>query len=443
MGAAAVPAPTTVRRDPVPAAPRPARPAGTRALWAMFLGYPLWWCLGLGAVSWFLLAVPLAWALFRAERIRVPRGFGVWLLFLAWVLLSATRLAGAGEAIGFTWRLITYLSATVVFLFAYNASPSALPGRRVATALGAVWVAVAMGGWLGVLAPSGSLPSLTEAFLPGSIASDPFVHELVSPSFAQVQDFLGYDLGRPKAPFAYTNDWGSNFGLLFPVFVLGWWGSRNLARRRLAPVLLLASLVPALYSLNRGMWLSLGVGLVYVAIGFASRGRAAGVRLLVTVAVVLGGALLVVAPLRSVVEDRLDTPHSNEGRELLYGQALDLVGRAPLVGHGAPQEVEGGKLLPDVGTQGQLWLVLVSQGAVGTAFFLLALGGAAWRTRRGPTVSFWCHVVLVVALVQLPFYDMMPVSLHVIALCAAIALRRVDEPGDDRPAGADVVPVPA
>jgi hypothetical protein len=269
---------------------------------------------------------------------------------------------------------------------------------------------------------------VTEQLLPGSVASDPFVHELVRPSFAQVQDFLGYDLGRPKAPFAYTNDWGSNFGLLFPVFILGWWGSRNRLRRRLAPLFLLASLVPALYSLNRGMWLSLGVGLVYVALGFAYRGRAAGVRLLVTVAVVLGAALLLVAPLRSVVEDRLDTPHSNEGRELLYGQAVDLVSRAPLIGHGAPQDVGGNKLLPDVGTQGQLWLVLVSQGALGGAFFVVAIAGAAWRTRRGPTVPFWCHVTLVVALVQLPFYDMLPVSLHVIALCAAVALRRVDEP---------------
>ena len=78
--------------------------------------------------------------------------------------------------------------------------------------------------------------------------------------------------------------------------------------------------------------------------------------------------------------------------------------------------------------KGQLWLVLVSQGLVGAIFFVTAIGGAAWRTRRGPTVPFWCHVTLVVALVQLPFYDMLPVSLHVIALCAAVALRRVDEP---------------
>jgi polysaccharide biosynthesis protein PslJ len=425
---AVLPAPPAERPTVTIPTRRPRRAPGTRALLAMFMGYPLWWCLGLGAFSWVLFSLPLAWVLWRSEKIRVPRGFGVWMLFLATVLLSATQLNGAGESIGFAWRLATYLSATVVFLFAYNSSPADLPGRRVATALGALWVAVALGGWLGILAPSGSLPSLTGQFLPASVAADPFVMELTRPSFAQVQDFLGYDLGRPKAPFAYTNDWGSNFGLLFPVFVLGWWGSRNRLRHRLAPLLLLLSLVPALYSLNRGMWLSLGVGLVYVAFGFASRGRSAGVKLLVTVATVLGAALLVVSPLRAVVEDRLDTPHSNEGRELLYGQALDLVGENPLIGHGAPQDVGGGKLLPDVGTQGQLWLVLVSQGAVGAALFVIALAGAAWRTRRGPTVPFWCHVVLVVGLVQLPFYDMLPVSLHVIALCAAIAMRRVDEP---------------
>ena len=101
MSAATLPAPAFGRRTPVAAAPVRG-PAGITALWAMFVGYPLWWCLGLGAMSWFVFAIPMAWALFRAERIRVPRGFGVWLLFLAWVLALSpykSSLPNASKAV--------------------------------------------------------------------------------------------------------------------------------------------------------------------------------------------------------------------------------------------------------------------------------------------------------------------------------------------------------
>ena len=59
---------------------------------ALFGGFPIWWALGLSAVICILFAVPmLVWLLARG-RVRVPKGFGLWLAFLFWMLLSATQL---------------------------------------------------------------------------------------------------------------------------------------------------------------------------------------------------------------------------------------------------------------------------------------------------------------------------------------------------------------
>ena len=70
------------------------------------------------------------------------------------------------------------------------------------------------------------------------------------PLFAQVQDFLGYPLGRPTAPFLYTNDWGGVYALTIPFFILGWLQSRKASRRSAALLILGISLVPAFLSLN-------------------------------------------------------------------------------------------------------------------------------------------------------------------------------------------------
>ena len=94
--AAAVPGP---RRQPDddrprgPAGPPPCRqrraPRLLKPGWplaVLYLGFPLWWALGLAQLIFFAMAAAMAVILRRQGPLRVPHGFGLWLLFLVWML---------------------------------------------------------------------------------------------------------------------------------------------------------------------------------------------------------------------------------------------------------------------------------------------------------------------------------------------------------------------
>lgn len=396
---------------------------------ALLVGFPVWWALGVGQFVWPVLAVPMAARLVVDGRLRVPRVFEAWLLFVVWVVVSFAGLEPGGFPFAYLWRLASYLGMTVVFVYVFASPRRLLPSHRVVALLTAFWAIVVAGGWLGVLVPNGQFTSVVERMLPG-LSANAFFHDLVHPRFAQVQDFLGYPVGRPAAPFVFTNDWGSNVGLLTPFAIVTVLRARSRRRRRVVGVLLAASVVPMLVSLNRGLWLSLGAGLLFAGARFAMRGNPRVLRVVLAFVALLV-VLLTVTPLRGVVDDRLRTPHSNAGREALYSRSLDLARESPIIGHGGPRAVSGPRILPAIGTQGHLWLVLVAQGFVGTAFFLWFLLGATWRLRRGSALAAWCQVVLVIAVIQLPFYDMVPVSLTVVVIAAALGLRELVR--DDAP----------
>ncbi len=78
------------------------------AVWplvAAFVGYPLWWALGLAPFVWVVAAIPMAARLLTSrDQVRLPSGFGLWLLYLAWVLVSASQIDTAGRFIGFGFR---------------------------------------------------------------------------------------------------------------------------------------------------------------------------------------------------------------------------------------------------------------------------------------------------------------------------------------------------
>lgn len=397
---------------------------------ATFVWFPVWWVLGLHSFVWQLMAVPLVWRMVSERRsLRAPRGFGIWLAFLAWNAVSVITLQRPSQLIGFGYRYSLYLSATVMFLFVYNAPRDLLPIRRVYGMLMAFWITVVVGGWLGVILPHGGFSSLFEIVLPQVAAADPFVRELVHPQFAQVQQFLGYPLGRPQAPFVYTNHWGSAFALLTPIALLGW---SPAGRRQLALQLgLTAALVPAIVSLNRGMFLSLAVALIYASARSGRVGATARRALLGVVVLLI--ALLAVTPLGKLAEERQDNQHSNSGRSTLYEQAVEMTMREPLLGYGAPQEVEGDLLLPPVGTQGQVWLVMVSHGFVGLALYLGFLV-SLWRsTRHLPAASAVAHLVVMIVFVQMFVYDLVSAPHHIVLVMIAVALRDHHRPHDAVP----------
>jgi hypothetical protein len=386
---------------------------------ALFIAFPLWWVLGLGNLIWPILAVPMALGLIVRGRVRAPRGFGVWLAFLLWMLVSALAINDL-RIVGWAYRAALYLAATVLFLYVYNAPRRSLPVRTIAVAMAAYWVVVVLGGYLGVLVPDGGFGTPVERLLPDSLAV-PYVRELVHPTFAQVR---GTEQGYPprtQAPFTYTNEWAANFAMLVPFVFIALAQLRRGWFRLLLLLLLPLSLVPAFLSLNRGLLPSLALGLSYAAVRSTLHGR---VRLLAGIVLVAGVVLAVTPALPKRAEQSGD--ESNQTRLTLYAETVRRTMDSPLIGFGAPRPSED-PTNPSAGTQGHLWMVLFSQGLPGLVFFMGWYLWALWRSRTTPsTTRLWTHVTLLTGTVLLPVYDMLPSGLAVFMVAAAVSLREAD-----------------
>ena len=238
-----------------------------------------------------------------------------------------------------------------MLIYVFNASRDVLPATKIIGILALFWTYVVIGGWLGLLLPQVEFTSPMEKMLPHSIVSNDFVKEMVHPGFAEIQDILGYPTPRPSAPFIYTNDWGGNFALLVPFVVLAWSSPIKKRFKMFLGGVAGLSVVPVLLSLNRGLWLSLGVGLFYAAVRLAMRGKE---RPLIGVVGLLSFVAIMVflSPLHSVVDDRLATPHSNNRRVSLYQEAALGAIESPIFGFGAPRPSKWNPNAPSVGTQG-------------------------------------------------------------------------------------------
>src|SRR5687768_6190098 len=68
----------------------------TWPLTALFLGVPIWWVAGLGDMVFPLFGAIMLVLLGRRGGVEVPRGFGLWLLFLLWMGFSAIQLDTVG-----------------------------------------------------------------------------------------------------------------------------------------------------------------------------------------------------------------------------------------------------------------------------------------------------------------------------------------------------------
>jgi O-antigen ligase len=408
-----------------PAAGGPARGSLLPRAWPvllLFALYPVWWLLGLGGFIWPILAIPMLLKVLRQGRIKVPPGFGIWLLFLAWMLASLLEINEGTRLMVALHRASLYASATVLFVYVYNLSTGS--SQRIVWVLALFWSAVVGIGLLAVFFPSLEFHSITERLLPKGLLTSGYVQDLTTVRLAQIHSFLGFPVGRPTGPFTYTNEWGSAMALLTPFAILAF-SLRLRPWRSAVPLLGLVGIVPLIVSLDRGAWLSLGLGMVYAMFRMAVRARLAGAaRILISLGVVL--FLVMVTPLGGLLQERIETPHSNKGRLEIYGQVIQSVRQSPLFGFGGPREAEG-PYLPQLGTQGAFWLVLYSHGIPGAVLFVGFLLIAFWRSRTArPLIQFWSHIVLFIGIVQLPYYGMLPAGIHILMAAAAVGLRSDD-----------------
>jgi hypothetical protein len=373
--------------------------------------YPLWWALGLGVLIFPIMAVPMVVLLVRrraaGRRIKLPPGFAWWAVFLLVVVVSVSALGvdppgtvaerATERLFAVVYRLAMYAALTVMLVYTGNLDDDELPRRRLVRLLGWLFVVTVAGGLLGMVAGRFAFTSPVEWLLPESIRDKGFVRSLVHPYAAQIMDIVGGAAPRPAAPWGYTNTWGNNFCLLVVWFVAAVWGSspRRGGIRLLAVACLLVSVLPVIYSLNRGLWIGLGVTVAYVAVRYALMGR-----IWIIGAVALAGAglavTLVVSPLGDVVGARLDNGKSNGVRSFLVERALDGVAASPVIGYGSTRDTLGGRNSITVGESagcercgnftvggnGQLWQLVYAHGLLGTAAYLGFFGFGLWRFRR-------------------------------------------------------------
>ncbi len=412
---------TTLDPDARTRAPRPPdRDLPAWPLHAAFALLPLWFVLGLHGFMWIVVAVPMAAALLQKPDVVVPRGLGWWLLFTAAVLVSALSLDSAGRTAGWALRFGYVVVATILGLYTLNGGRT-LSVWDAVRSLTWLWMATVVGGYLAFVVGTLSYRAPLYHLLPGVLLENELISTLVTPSFADVQNIIGFDVPRPKAPFNYTNTWGSMLALLTPFAFVAASDRRVGIRPRLVQVLLAASVVPAVLSLNRGLWLSLGIGVVYVAVRLGFLGNTTMLFRGIVIAGLLT-AVLIASPLGEVILTRLDTGHSNEDRAELIVGAIDGAAERPLFGWGAPRPNERG--LPSIGTHGQLWYLLFSHGLIGTAGYLgffATVGLRTWRQRTPQ--GLWIHAVLVIGAVQMLFYLAIPSQLMVLMVAAMVAIR--------------------
>jgi polysaccharide biosynthesis protein PslJ len=435
------------------ATPKPARRAparGSNSGWprlpvtwplvTLFVLFPLWWVLGLSAVIWTIVAAPMLVALIWRRRTKAPASMPLWILFSVWVLMCGLQLESGTKIITFTYRLTLYVCGGILFLYVYNLPRSRRFDVKVLRILTIFWMVVVVGGYAGLIFGTHSFTSAIEYVLPHHLRNQPFVAELVNPVFANVANFLGFPAPRPSAPFPYTNNWGGNIAVLTPVAFAALSATRAGLRRRVIIIFLVASLVPMVVSLNRGMFLSLGVGLVYVAIRLAGRGRLGALMALLGFLIVVTG-IVALTPLSHFVVSNLSSAHghSNTTRISVAQQSFEGANKSPFFGFGEPQAVTGQGGTPPIGSQGQLWMLLYSDGYIATALFIGFYLVVLWQTRRASgTIGLWLHAVPLIALAQITVYGWLPAELQVVMVVAALAYRRCWTP--DRPRSVSGVP---
>ncbi|MDC4233630.1 O-antigen ligase family protein [Actinomyces sp. B33] len=390
-----------------------------------FAGFLAAWALGIGDLIWPVAALLMVFSWAGATNLSLPPATALWGLFLLWATASLVMNDTAGRLIGALYRVVLYASAGVIYVHLHNARRR-IPIRVVTSAMTWFLLSVTAGGFLGMAFPSLVLRTPMSWVVPGALASNDLVHDMVFRRTAQWNPEAWNQVApRPSAPFLYANQWGNVYSLVLPLAVLNIVYARTLARRVATALVVLASFVPAAATQNRGMAIGLLVVLAWTGVQALRRGRAAPV--------IAGAAVLVLAALAWVVSPaseaffhRLEASPSTTDRYELYRLTIESVLQSPLLGWGSPRPA-GSAWLPSVGTQGQLWLLMQSHGFVGLglflAFFLVLAVRAARRTDACGAVA---GGVIAATLVETVYYGMTS-GLAVSMVAAALVARPEEE----------------
>lgn len=382
-------------------------------LWPLVVlsaGLPALFLAGLASFAWALPGAVFGAALLRRREVRLARGGGLLVALVVWIGLSGLQVSGTPALVLFGYRWSLFLSLAMTFLWLCATPRSVVSDEAVIRVVGWTWPVLMAFGALALLLPDVAVSSPFLRALPSGLGNHPLAIDLATIRFSELQQFLGYPVSRPSAPFAYANTWGSAAGITLPFFVLDRIVGQTGARQRTGLLILALSTVPVVMSLNRGLWLSCGVAVAYVALRRAASGDARSVARLVALSAVVVGAVLM-SPLGDVIDDRFErSGASNESRASVAVEAVESGLESPLLGYGAPSSrLEEGQV--SVGSHGLLWYLIYSHGFVAAGLFVAWLAGSA---RRGLLLAsdrgMWMTAVLLIGGVQMFVYDMLPLA---------------------------------
>jgi hypothetical protein len=232
---------------------------------------------------------------------------------------------------------------------------------------------------------------------------------------------------------------------------VAWWSYGKRKERWAVVGVVALAFVPILYSLNRGVWVAISLTILYLAVRLAIRGKFA--MLGVVAGLVLIGVLVILAtPVQSLISQRLAHGQSNSGRlGLSYLATRDALA-SPIVGYGDTRhEVGSGQSIAigktakcpscgnsNVGGNGQLWLLLITTGFVGTLCYVGFFAYGVWRYWGDLTPYGIVGVlVLLLSFVFMIVYDSTGPTLYFIMLGYALLWRNDRErQHPETPAGA-------
>lgn len=392
-------------------------------MYALFVLNPVIWALGFGGFVWALASVPLiVWIMLRHD-VKRPPATTIFILYVVWAGFSVIMLDSFTRFLAFGLRYGVYLTAIGLAIYVYNE-------RRVTRTkfvdwVAMLWVWAIIGGYLGLLLPRMRLNvTLASLVLPRTLTRNEFVGNLVRPRFAQVQDIFGVAIPRPATLWAFTNEWGGNVGLLTPFFVAATLYSLDPWRRRAGVIGLVVAAPVMILSVNRGLWLSVGMIFAVVAVRSFLAGRTAPLKVFAA-GIVMVAALITLTPIGSIVAGRLGDS-SVDSRAGIYQEAWDGALERPILGWGGPRPSEN-PFSPSVGTHGHLWFAMFSHGLVGLGLYVTWLFTAMYSAnRRHDPVSIMLASVIYVGALQMLFYNMFSGSLPIILIAVGLVARSDD-----------------